>query len=96
MQEAQEWAKRSLCAMKSHAVIQELVKNPKVGVYGLGLVAVAIWLLVRSISVLKAPAPTRPTTPDLEKPSARGGKFKAIDRKPGGGLQLPTTPREWN
>jgi hypothetical protein len=56
--------------------------SPIIFLYGIVLLGLTSWLLIRTIQFLKKPSYDRPATPDLEKPASR--IFKAPARTPGG------------
>jgi hypothetical protein len=89
MQRCREWAKTLSAQIKSPELIQKVTSNPKVAIYGPVLLCLTTWLLIRIALFLKKPQPSRPATPDLEKPAVRS--FKAPERKPGGQYPHPET-----
>ncbi|PMD47493.1 hypothetical protein L207DRAFT_416777 [Hyaloscypha variabilis F] len=56
------------------------LSNPKMVLYGLALLALVSWLLLRATQYFKKPTDYPPRTPDVEK---RGSYFKAPPREPG-------------
>jgi hypothetical protein len=82
IQRCQEWAERFIAQGRSSSVVQEAAANPRRVLYGTIVIFFAIWLSSRAIKLLKKPMPSRPATPDLEKPAPRS--FKAPPREPGG------------
>jgi hypothetical protein len=76
VQKCQEWAGHLGIQMKSVAL-----SNPKMVLYGLALLALVSWLLLRATQYFKKPTDYPPRTPDVEK---RGSYFKAPPREPGG------------
>lgn len=66
----------------THPTFQAITSDPKILLYAAAAFSLAILLLTRFFQLFKKQTPTRPSTPDLEKPAARN--FKAPSRKPGG------------
>lgn len=63
-------------------VIDRVKNEPKIGLYATCSLVTLIWLLTRLPTFFRKSIPSRPATPDLEKPAARS--FKALPREPGG------------
>jgi hypothetical protein len=77
-----QWVGRLIETTRSSTILHKATSDPKVVIFGAGLLAVITWLLIRATKLLTKPQTSRPATPDLEKPAARS--FKAPLRKPGG------------
>jgi hypothetical protein len=82
MQRCHEWTDKLIDHTRSSMLMQEATINPKPFLYGAATFCFSIWLLLHAIQFLKKPMPSRPATPDLEKPASRN--FKAPQRKLGG------------
>ncbi|EKD18668.1 mannosyl transferase [Drepanopeziza brunnea f. sp. 'multigermtubi' MB_m1] len=77
------WVEDVILQTKSYESVQRASGNTKVLLYGAFLLAFTSWLLIRAVHYLIKPGcSSRPSTPDLEKPSP-ARKFKAPDRKLG-------------
>jgi hypothetical protein len=68
--------------LKGFPVIQRASENPKLVLYGIAVLLLTTWLLIRAKQFLTKPTNSRSATPDLEKPASRN--FKGAQRKPGG------------
>jgi hypothetical protein len=68
--------------LKGLPVIQRAIENPKLVLYGIAVLLLTTWLLIRATQFLTKPTHSRSATPDLEKPASRS--FKGPQRKPGG------------
>lgn len=76
MERCQEWMAHVGSQLKSVAI-----GSPKTILYGLALLALTSWLLLRATQYFKKPTDYPPRTPDVER---RGSYFKAPQREPGG------------
>jgi hypothetical protein len=70
----QVWTRSTYEQLKTSEVAQMAIDNPKMLLYGAGLVCLTAWLLVRAAAMLNKPRHVRPRTPDLEKPASWNGK----------------------
>lgn len=84
MQQIRRWNKELLDSIKSYEAIQQVIRNPKFGVYGILFMAFTLWLSARVIRIVRRPQLDRSSTPDLEKPASRQAGLKAPERRPGG------------
>jgi hypothetical protein len=75
MQQCQEWVAHFGSQLKSVAI-----GGPKTILYGIALLALASWLLLRASQYFKKPTDYPPRTPDVER---RGSYFKVPPRAPG-------------
>lgn len=82
MERCRAWTDKLIDHTRSATLVQEATINPKLFLYGAVTLCFIIWLLLRARQFIKKPMPSRPATPDLEKPASRN--FKAPQRKPGG------------
>jgi len=97
MQRCQKWAEQLMDRTKLFPAIQKADSNLRCILYGVVLLCLVTWLLIRAAKLLRKPALSRSATPDLEKPLAR--TFKVPQRTPGGLHNplkhiLPSTNRE--
>jgi len=76
VQKCQEWVAQFGSQMRSAAI-----GSPKTFLYGLALLALVSWLLLRASQYFKKPTDYPPRTPDIER---RGSYFKVPPRAPGG------------
>ena len=83
MERCREGAEQLFDRIKSLPVIQQASNNPKYIFYGAVLLCLTSWLAIRAAKFLRKPIPSRPATPDLEKPAARNLK---VPPRPLGGL----------
>lgn len=74
LRSCQTWAESVSDRVKTSEIGQQAVANPKVLLYGIGLLSLTAWLIIRAAAILKNPRIARPGTPDLEKPASRGVK----------------------
>jgi hypothetical protein len=82
MQRCHEWVAHLGAQLKPVTI-----GGPKIIFYGIVLVALASWLIVRASKYFKKPTDYPPRTPDVER---RGSYFKAPSREPGGLYHLVT------
>lgn len=75
MQQCQEWVAHLGSQLKSVAIV-----GPKTILYGIALLALASWLLLRASQYFKKSTDYPPRTPDVER---RGSYFKVPPRAPG-------------
>ena len=63
-------------------VFDQIKSEPKVGLYTVCALVTLVWIVTALPKLFGKSTPSRPPTPDLDKPSARS--FKAPPREPGG------------
>lgn len=68
------WTRSIYERLKTSETAQMVTYSPKMLLYGIGLVCIAAWLLLRAAKMFGKPGHARPRTPDLEKPMSRNGK----------------------
>ncbi|KAI9645494.1 hypothetical protein NHQ30_006233 [Ciborinia camelliae] len=74
LEDFQIWTRSTCERLKASEAAQMATDNPKLLLYGAGLVCLAAWLLIQAATMFKKPGHARPRTPDLEKPASRNGK----------------------
>jgi hypothetical protein len=74
LRNCQAWAEAVSDRVKTSEIGHQAVDNLKVLLYGIGLLSLTAWLIIRAATILKTPRVVRPGTPDLEKPASRNGK----------------------
>lgn len=85
-QKCREWVQKLSNEVISVPGVQQTIQNPRNVLYAGVLLLATVWLLIRATKSLRKSAPSRPATPDLEKPAARAPKAPA--RKPGGAWEI--------
>lgn len=68
------WIRSTCERLRTSEVTLMANENPKMLLYDVGAVCLAVWLLVRAAKLFRKPIHARPRTPDLEKPASRNGK----------------------
>ncbi|KAG4027435.1 hypothetical protein MFRU_030g00710 [Monilinia fructicola] len=68
------WIRSTCERFKPSEATRMATHDPKMLLYGAGLVCLVGWLLIRAATVLKKTSYARPRTPDLEKPTSRYSK----------------------
>ncbi|PQE15453.1 mannosyl transferase protein [Rutstroemia sp. NJR-2017a BVV2] len=74
LRNCQAWAESVSDRVKTSEIGQQAVDNQRLLLYGVGLLSLTAWLIIRAVTILKTPRVARPGTPDLEKPASRNGK----------------------